>query len=248
MIALLAFATAGPVHADAFKPGKGDQVKLGKRAADELRRKERVLPSSDERVRVLRRVASRILSTVDDRGQPWEYSFDVIDNKQLNAFALPGGPTFFYTGLLDKMQTEDQLAGVMAHELTHVRKEHWASAYAESQKRNLGLSLLLIFTRANRTVANVASISNDLLFELPFSRRHETEADEVGMDMMVKAGYNPEGMADVFRLLERESKGGKPPEFLSSHPNDRSRINRLESRINKMNRSFSSQRPLPWAR
>jgi beta-barrel assembly-enhancing protease len=248
LIALLAMAGAAPASADAFKPGKGDQIKLGKRAADELRRKERVLPSSDERVRLLRRVASRILSVVDDRNQPWEYSFDVIDSKQVNAFALPGGPMFFYTGLLDKMQTEDELAGVVAHELVHIRKEHWANAYAESQKRNLGLSLLLILSRANRTVADVASISNDLLFNLPYSRRMEQEADDQGYEAMVKAGYNPTGMANVFRMLERQSKGGKPPEFLSDHPSDRARISRIEKKIDASGRSFPAQRPLPWAR
>lgn len=236
------------IAADIFKPGKADQVKLGQRAAAEVRQKERVLPASDERVRTLRRVASRLLAQMDDGKDPWQYSFDVIDNKSVNAFALPGGPTFFFTGLLDRLSTEDQLAGVLAHELTHVRREHWAYAYRDQQQRALGLNLLLIFTRANNTVGGLASIANDLLFNLPFSRSHETQADSQGIDIMVKAGYNPQGMKEVFEILAKASGGGKPPEFLSTHPNDRTRISKIQEKISKMGRTFAPQTRLPWAR
>ena len=111
----LLLVSAPAVNADAFKPSKGDQVKLGKRAAEDLRKKEKVLPASDERVRILRKVASRLLANVDDGKDPWEYSFDVIESKEVNAFALPGGPTFFFTGLLDRLQhdvTFEQLPDV----------------------------------------------------------------------------------------------------------------------------------------
>ncbi|HJP83674.1 MAG TPA: M48 family metallopeptidase [Fimbriimonadaceae bacterium] len=245
----LAMAMVAPAAiADPFKPGKADQVKLGQRAAAEIRQKEKVLPASDERVKVLRRVASRLLSVVDDGKDPWQYSFDVVQNKEVNAFALPGGPTFFFTGLLDRLSTEDQLAGVLAHELTHVRREHWAYAYRDQQQRALGLNLLLIFTRANNNVAGLASIANDLIFNLPFSRKHESEADDQGMDMMVKAGYNPNGIKDVFQILAKASGSGGAPEFLSTHPNDKNRIKHMEDRIAKLNRTFPAQRPLPWAR
>jgi predicted Zn-dependent protease len=214
-----------------------------------MRKKEKVLPATDERVRTLRRVGSRLLAQMDGNSKdPWQYSFDVIDNKQVNAFALPGGPTFFFTGLLDRLSTEDQLAGVLAHELTHVRREHWAYAYRDQQQRALGLNLLLIFTRANNTMGGIASIANDLLFTLPFSRKHELEADNQGMDMMLQAGYNPNGIKEVFEILSRTSGGGKPPEFLSTHPNDKARIQRLADRIGKMGRTFAPQTPLPWAR
>lgn len=250
----LAFALAGAsattVQADAFKPSKADQVKLGKRAAEDLRKqdKTKILPSTDERVKVLRKVASRLLSVIDDGKDPWEYSFDVIDSKEVNAFALPGGPTFFFTGLLDKLSTEDQLAGVLAHELTHVRREHWAYAYADNQKRALGINLLLIFTKASSTVGNIASIGNDLLFNLPFSRKHEKEADEQGLDMMVKAGYNPTGMKQVFEMLSKVSGGSKPPEWLSDHPDDKNRIKNMQERIDNMHKTFPPQKPLPWAK
>ncbi|HVL37951.1 MAG TPA: M48 family metalloprotease, partial [Fimbriimonadaceae bacterium] len=215
----LTLGTALPAEAQ-FKPGKADQIKLGRQASQQVRQKERVLPSHDPRVQTLRRVADRLLSTVspNPRDEPWEYTFDVIDNKQINAFALPGGPIYFYTGLLDRLQTEDQLAGILAHEIMHIRNEHWASAYNDNQKRQLGIGVLLTLLRANRTAFDIAGVADTLVFTLPYSRRHETEADERGMDMMIRAGYNPMGMADVFRILDQAAGGGRAPEFLSSHP------------------------------
>jgi predicted Zn-dependent protease len=244
IVAMLAMGLTVPASADMFKPSKQQQVDLGKRAAGELRRIERVLPGTDPRVRTLRRVANRLLSNIDERNEPWRYSFDVIENKQVNAFALPGGPTFFYTGLLDKLKTEDELAGVLAHELTHVRREHWAYAYADQQKRQLGLVALLSIFRVNNTLGNIASIANQVVFDLPFSRSHETEADDNGLDMMIRAGYNPQGMVDVFEMLGKQASGGRAPEFLSTHPNESSRITHLQNRINSMAQTFPAMRPL----
>jgi predicted Zn-dependent protease len=243
-IAALVLGAAASTPAQFGKPSQSQQLQLGKQAAQELRRKERVLPSSDPRVQTVRRVGRRLLSAMPDRNSVWEYSFDVIDSNQINAFALPGGPTFIYTGLLNRLQSEDELAGVMAHELTHVKKEHWAYAYRD-QQRNQGLLTLgaLIF-RPSRGVLNAAGIGSTLLFDLPFSRKHETEADEGGLDMMIRAGYNPQGMVDVFKMLAETSKGGRPPEFLSDHPADSSRIRRMQDRIAKTGRSYPAERPL----
>lgn len=241
----LTVLTAAPVAHGQFKPSKKDQIKLGRQAASDLRRKEKVLPASDERVIVLRRLADKILANFDRSVEPWEYSFDVIDSKEVNAFAFPGGPVFFYTGLMDKLRTEDELGGVLAHELTHVRKEHWARQYEDAQKRNILITLGLILTRANRTIGDVAGVANSL-YTLKYSRKSETEADDGGLAAMVQAGYNPEGMADVFRMLSQQ--GGKAPEFLSSHPADSARIRRIEDRASKMPHSNDPQRLLPWAR
>lgn len=238
-------AVAGPAQADWLKPSKQEQVKLGQRAAEDIRKKEKVLPASHWRVETLRRIASKLLQEVPTTAkEPWQYSFDVIESKDVNAFALPGGPVFFYTGLFDILKTEDQVAGILAHELIHVRKEHWASAYADHQRRQLGLAAIFIFLRPNDTLSNVLSIGNDLILGLPYSRRHETDADEQGVDLMAKAGYNPEGLADAFRFLQEKSKGQKPPEFLSTHPEDKNRIQRIQARAAKMNRTFPAQRPL----
>ncbi len=238
--AILLFPATSSAQFTFKKPSADQQIKLGEQAANDLRKHEKILPPSDPRVRLLRRVGQRLLTTIKD-DEPWEFTFDVIESKEVNAFALPGGSTFFYTGLLDRLKTEDELAGVLGHELTHVRHEHWAKRVAEENKRNLLLTGLLIFGRANNTAAGLAGLGNDL-YSMQFSRGDENNADITGFTMMTDAGYNPYGMADVFRMLE--SLGGKQPEFLSDHPSDKNRVNRIEDLAVKSGKTYPPQTPL----
>jgi predicted Zn-dependent protease len=233
------------VALDPFKPSVKDQLKLGQRAAAEIRKKEKVLPDDDPRTRLIRRLGTRVLSSIQGKSEPWQFSFDVIESKELNAFALPGGPLFFYTGLIDKLSTEDQVASIIGHEITHVRREHWARAYADQQKRGLGITALLWILNAGGTAYDIASISNELLFSLPNSRRAETEADNGGIDLIVAAGYNPNGMADVFRMFAAQKGAGGTPEFLRTHPTDKRRVADIEKRIASLKKTFPPQTPLP---
>lgn len=244
LLATLMLGTASQAPAQFSKPSESTQIKLGKGAANDLRKHEKVLPDSDPRVQLLRKVAKRLLATFNDPKEKWEYSFDVIDSKQINAFALPGGPTFFYTGLLDKLNTEDELAGVLGHELTHVRKQHWAYQYRDQQKRDALMTLGALIVKPSRTVMGVAGVASTLAFDLPFSRKHESEADDGGYESMIRAGYNPQGMVDVFQMLKDTSGSGKTPEFLSDHPSDDRRIDRLRDKIAEDTRRFPPQRPI----
>ncbi len=243
----LLFSIPMSANADSLKPSKKDQLALGKRVATDIRKKEKIVSETDPKVLKLREIAKRLLDAIPlTKDEPWEFSFDIVTNKSLNAFALPGGPIFFHSALYDKFQTEDQIAGVLAHEITHIRKEHWASSYADRMKRSLGITIVLILLKANRTATDIASISNDLLLTLPFSRKHESESDERGFDAMVNAGFNPQGMADAFKILIEGRKGSKPPEFLSTHPDMDKRIKRIEENIAKQSRTFNPQVALPW--
>ena len=248
-LGLLALNLSLPMaaQADMFKPGIKDQIALGKRAAAQVRKEEKDLPDDDAKVREVRRLGAKLVALIPEaekKKKPFEYTFDVIDSKELNAFALPGGPIFIYSGLLDKLKTEDEVVGILAHEITHIRNEHWASAYADNQKRKLGITVLLTVFNASDTMFNVAGISDTLIFELPYSRKHESEADKVGYDLAVKADYNPQGMVDVFRVLMKESKGGgKGNEWLSDHPALESRIQKIDERMKKESRSFPTMVP-----
>lgn len=249
VLAVMAVSTTASAQ---FKPSRNDQISLGKRTAEDIRKKEKVLPESDIRVKTLRRVGNRILAAIyppeiasdPKKKDPWVFSFDVVVSEQVNAFALPGGPTFFYTGLLDKMKTEDELAAVIGHELTHVRKEHWATAYNESQRRNIGIGLIALLGVGGKDLPNILGIASELVYDLPFSRRHETEADDLGFEAMVKAGYNPQGMVDTFETLRKVSEGGKPPEFFSTHPDDKNRINRIKEKITKSGAKYPAMTPM----
>lgn len=233
----------GLAHADIFTPSVQKQIELGKEAAKEIRQKEKVLPDSDPRVIELRRIGKKFVDLIpaDERKKkPFEYSFDVIDSKEINAFALPGGPVFFYTGLLDKLKYEDEVAGILGHELTHVQHEHWAHQYASSLRRNLGLIVALTLLRANDDWFTVANMY-DSLTSLQYSRGDEQNADDNGFKWMVDAGYNPQGMADVFKILMKEGGNGGP-EFLSSHPDIKNRITKLEDKIKASKQKYPAMR------
>ncbi|HLK13770.1 MAG TPA: M48 family metalloprotease [Fimbriimonadaceae bacterium] len=243
LLGLLAAPNMAPTAADPFRVSVNEQIKLGQQVASQIRRQYHTLPASDDRVKVLRRIGRRILSTFPD-SETWQYSFDVIEDKQVNAFALPGGPTFFYTGLISKLRTEDEIAGILGHELTHVRQQHWARMYAAAQKRQLFMTAALIFLRVNYTGAQLADLANNLMV-LGYSRGDEAAADQGGFENSVNAGFNPQGLADAFEMLDK--LGGHAPEFLSDHPSDTKRVRHIEDDIKKSGKSFPAQKPLPWA-
>ena len=239
--ATIAVAFSAGAQADIFRPSMADQARLGKQAAEQIRQKEKVLPDSDPRVRELRRLGAAVLKTIPQKelkDRPFEYTFDVIESKELNAFALPGGPIFFYTGLLDKLKTEDEIVGILAHEIVHVRNQHWASQYADNLKRKLGIIVVFSVLNANSDILNAADMLDDILVGLSYSRKHEIESDTVGYDMMLQTGYHPAGMVDVFKILNAAG-GDCPPEWLSTHPDIRRRIADIEKRI------ANEKRPLP---
>lgn len=245
VLAALLVGVAGSAAAQFGKPSAAQQIQLGERAAADLKKKSKVLPDTDQRVIELRKVSIRILAALHDK-ENWHFSFDVIDSPSINAFALPGGPTFFYTGLLDKLKTEDEIAGVMGHELTHVRLQHWAHQFEASMNRNLLINIGLLILKANNTASGLAGVSDDVLFNLPFSRAEEHQADDGGYDLMTAAGYNPVGMVHAFQMLQVTSKGDSPPPYLSDHPADKSRIEFLQGRIAKDSRSFPAETPMGY--
>lgn len=233
---------------DPFKPSVKDQIRLGGQVAEEIRKKAKLLPETDDRVALVRKIGERLVSMIPPeelKKNPWTFTFDIVDDKEINAFALPGGPVFFMRGLLEKFSTEDQIAGVLAHEMTHVRNQHWASAYADNQKRQLGLTALLLIFHANKNLFDLASISDELVFQLPYSRKHESEADTVGFEMVRSAGFNPQGMIDVFKILLNAPGGRSTEEWSSDHPATANRIKKVQEMIVKSGLQFPVQKALP---
>ena len=237
---LLLAALVVSANAQLFKPSVADQVKAGKEYAAKIRKENKVLPDSDPRVKLLRQIGQRFLNarTPDEiKKEKWEYSFDVIESKEVNAFAIPGGPVFFFTGLIDRLTTVDEISGVMGHELTHVRREHWASAVNSQQEKGAGILLLGTIFGASRKTMDIASIINEVGFNLSNSRKQEGEADQYGFDFDLRAGYNPQGMIDVFDMFRKMKGSGGSPEFLNTHPDDKNRINTLTKKLQDYQKS-----------
>jgi beta-barrel assembly-enhancing protease len=231
MTALPLFLTE-EAEADIFRPSVGDQKKLGEQAAQDVLKKYKVV--TDSRAKSFDRVGRKLVANMpsQDRSK-WDYRFRVVQSNDVNAFALPGGNMFIFTGLLDKIGSTDELAAVTGHEIAHVRREHWAKQYASQQKRAVGLGVLLGLTKANKSIQSIAGIGNSLL-SLRYSRDDEFDADKNGLTNMVAANYDARGMIDLFETLQKSSGGkGGGPEFLSTHPMSKERIERVEEFIAK---------------
>lgn len=168
---------------------------------------------------------ARAITAVMAPNTNWEVR--VFDDKQVNAFALPGGKIGVYTGLLKVAQGQDQLAAVIGHETAHVVAGHSAERVSDQMAAQLGLSVVEASTGVNSEMLGVAT---SVFFLLPNSRTHESEADLLGMDYMAKAGFDPRQAVALWQNMQKAG-GDKPPELLSTHPSDATRIRQLEARL-----------------
>lgn len=242
---------AAPAQGQWLKPSMREQVKIGQQAAKEIRsnRKNKVLPDTDPRVVMIREIGARLLAQIPEsehKSKPWVYTFDVVDSKDVNAFALPGGAIFFHTGLLERLTTVDQIAGILGHEIVHVRKEHWARDYAKTLEQQGLIMIGGLLLGANSAIMQGASLVETYGLALPRSRKAEEESDKIGFEMMVAAGYNPRGMIEVFEMLHKTTGKHAPPEFMSTHPSEAGRIKKLETYLLQAGRPFPPQTPIPF--
>ena len=148
-------------QADMFTPSVSDQKKMGEQAAQQILQKYHEV--QDSRAGHFNQIGARLVRALpaNDRNT-WDYRFHVIESKEINAFALPGGHMFMFTGLMDKIKSDSELAAVTGHEMTHVRKQHWAKSYGNQQKRELGLAVILGLTKANRGIQSAVGAGEQL--------------------------------------------------------------------------------------
>lgn len=196
--------------------------------------------------------------------QPFSFRSAVILNNSLNAFAVPGGYVFVFTGMLMNLEREDELAGVLAHELAHVTQRHVASRLERAQYLTLGSLLLAVAGVAvggpAGAAAAVSAAGAGQSAMLNYSRLDESEADNLGLQYLVAAGYPPSGMVGGFKVLRQKSwmSGISIPTYLSTHPAIGDRVNSLQARIETLpratrerrldNRRFQRVKTLLWAR
>ncbi len=221
-----------------LKPGwnlfsKEQDVQLGREAAAEIEKQVAVV--NDAQVNsYIRRIGERLAATPEAGGFP--YTFKVVADKSINAFALPGGPTYVHTGLIAAAENEAQLAGVMAHEISHVALRHGTNQVSKANLIQLPAMLAGAMVGGGSMLGNLAQLgiglgANSVL--LKFSRSAERDADILGARIMAKAGYNPIEMARFFEKLEAEG-GSRGLEFFASHPNPGNRVKVVEEEIRMM--------------
>lgn len=166
-------------------------------------------------------------------GPKYPYSVTVADYREINAFALPGGPVWLHRGVLHAATNESQVAGVLAHEVAHIAQRHAADQLTKATVASLGLGLLgaVLGSGGGAEAAQVAAsfLTNGIF--LKFSRDDEREADAVGLQILRRAGWDGRGMVELFEILQREAKRnpGSVEVFFSSHPSAQDRIARLQA-------------------
>jgi predicted Zn-dependent protease len=198
-------------------------IKLGRQAAQEVRQEMPML--NDGRVDdYVDRVGERLVQHIpgEFRHDGFDYTFDVVNLREINAFALPGGPMFAHRGMLEQARTEGEIAGVLAHEISHVALRHGTAQASKAGKYQLGQigSAILGAIIGGRT-GDVVSAAGQVGFGaafLRYSRDYEKQADILGAQIMARAGYDPRDMANMFRTIEQQG-GNRGPEWLSNHPN-----------------------------
>jgi beta-barrel assembly-enhancing protease len=227
-----------------------DDVKLGREAAAEVVKEMPML--NDRRLEdYVETIGQRLTAAIPAEFQRSEfrYTFDVVNQKEINAFALPGGPMFLNRGMIEAANAEGEVAGVMAHEISHVALRHGTAQATKGQKFQIGSVLGQI---AGAIVGGTAGsiISQGTQFGLgaaflKYGREYESQADILGAQILARAGYDPREMANMFKTIEGEG-GSRGPEWLSSHPNPGNRfdaINREASALRVQGNANTGQFP-----
>jgi predicted Zn-dependent protease len=253
--AMLALALIGGLGAPAFAR---EGVEVGKRStfsklvsADQVeqaataqysqmqndaRKQNALAPESDPQVIRLRAIAKRLIPYSyewNPRAQQWQWEVVLLQSKEVNAFCMPGGKIAFYTGILDQLKlTDDEVAMVMGHEISHALREHARARRGKSAATKIGANLLSGLLGLGNTGDAVLNMGGQLL-TLKFSREDETEADLVGMELAARAGYDPRAGVSLWEKMATAAKGA-PPQFLSTHPSSKTRIQDIQASLPKV--------------
>ncbi len=213
---------------------ESQEIRLGLETAPEMASQMGgEVDPDDPRARIVSQVGRRLVERSDARKSPYygHFEFHLLrDPKTVNAFALPGGQIFITLGLFNMLQNEAQLAGVLGHEMGHVINRHAAEQMAKGQLGESLTTAVAVGASDNqgrgRTAAMAAMLANKML-QLKYGRDDESESDTYGLRYMTQAGYNPEAMLGVMKILKAASNGGGGPEFLQTHPLPQSRFDEI---------------------
>jgi beta-barrel assembly-enhancing protease len=212
-----------------------DEITLGRQAQQEVRRQ---IPELRDAAisRYVENLGRRIAAKAD--GPRYPYSFDVANKRDINAFALPGGPIWIHRGAIDAAQNESQLAGVLAHEIAHIANRHAADQITKGTFANAGLGVLGALLGGGNG-ARLAQMGAGIAAQatmMKFSRDAEREADMKGLAYMKRAGYDPRGMVEFLQVM-RARQGRDPGSvqtFFASHPAPVDRVARLQAEANRL--------------
>jgi len=197
-------------------------------------RDKRALNSDQQTYQRVQTIVRRLIpqtGTFRPDAPKWNWEVNVQTTDDVNAYCMPGGKIMVYTGLIEKLHATDaELAAVIGHEIAHALREHSRERISRAYAEQVALAGIALATGASNTTMQLASQVSAVTFQLPHSREQEAEADRIGLELMARAGYDPNAAISLWQKMGKLSQGG-PPEFLSTHPSGESRIKDLEAAV-----------------
>ena len=223
----------------------------GYRAALQEASKKNKLNVDPFQVNRVKRITNRLIANATyfkPEASQWAWEINIEDSNEVNAYCMPGGKIMVYSGLIRKLNaTDDELAAVIGHEISHALREHGRERMSTAAVQQLGLIGFAAYisntnsrNRANATMQAV-SLGTTLFFALPNSRTQEREADAIGLELAARSGFNPFASVTLWEKMKRQDTK-KPPEFLSTHPSDENRIRELTDLAYKLKPLYESNR------
>jgi len=211
---------------------------------DQFLKESKIITNTAE-VNMVKQTGAKIQNAVErymsenklsDRLEGYNWEFNLVEDDQANAWCMPGGKVVVYTGILPVTQNEEGLAVVMGHEIAHAIAEHGNERMSQQLLQQVGAVGLMVAMQDEpaETQAlwlSVYGVGTTVGIMLPYSRTHESEADHLGLIFMAMAGYDPHAAPDFWERMAAGKQGGSPPEFLSTHPSDQTRIEDITSWI-----------------
>jgi predicted Zn-dependent protease len=206
-------------------------AEMGVAAFNDLKTRTKIsaVPTTNNYVRCVASAVTSALAPVESPVRTWEVV--VFESKDVNAFALPGGKIGVYTGLLDVAKTQDQLATVIGHEIAHVLARHSNERVSTAYTAQAALTIAGESGAVSAPAMAALGLGAQVGILLPFSRVQESEADLIGLDLMARAGFDPRQSVVLWQNMNAARTSGAPPEFLSTHPSDATRMAKLNARM-----------------
>lgn len=245
-LAIAAFAIISYFASGSFNPvteetqyvgmSPEQEIALGLQAAPQMAQQHGGLHPDENAQAFLDRICARLIDNSEAGSTDWPFACHLLaDDQTVNAFALPGGQMFITAALFNRLETEGQVAGVMAHEIGHVVARHSAQQVAKQQLTQglTGAAVIAAYDPGDPRSQNTAQVAMLIgqLVNMKYSREDELQSDRLGVQFMADAGYDPRSLIRVMEVLAEASGGGAPPEFFSTHPNPDNRIGLIEAAI-----------------
>src|SRR5499427_4614635 len=186
-------------------------------------------PKQVERVRAIARRLIPQTAVFRKDAVDWKWEVNVLTSPEINAWCMPGGKIAFYSGILEKLQlTDDEIAAVMGHEISHALREHARERASQQLATSVGASAVGALLGVGQTGTDLAGMVGQVTYLLPYSRLHETEADRMGVELAARAGYDPRAANTLWQKIAQSSGAGGTPKLLSTHPSHEDRIKDLQ--------------------